>query len=53
MVHKYVEDPIKEKEQVKPTLEKFDTITKLEGSLNAKVVEKQRLEEGKRKQLKQ
>ena len=53
MVYKYVEDPIKEKEQEKPKLEKFDTITKLEGSLNAKVVEKQRQEETKRKKLKQ
>lgn len=53
MVYKYVQDPIKSKQEEKPKLEKFDTITKLEGSLNVKVVEKQRSDEQKRKQLKQ
>lgn len=40
MISKYVEDPLKEKPiepEVKPIDVKFDTITKLAGSLNAKV----------------
>lgn len=43
MVHKYVEEKVKPKDQtlIKKEDYKFDTITKLEGSLNAKVIEKQ------------
>ena len=41
MVHKYVDKTLQPKEEVPPSEYKFDTVTKLEGSLNVKVVEKQ------------
>lgn len=38
MVHKYVEDKLKEKPEKPREDAKFDTITKLTGSQNAKVI---------------
>ena len=40
MVHKYVEEELKEKDEVAP--EKFDCITKLTNSMNALVLKKQK-----------
>jgi hypothetical protein len=41
MVHKYVDEKLKEKPEEPRKDGKFDTITKLTGSLNAKVKAKQ------------
>jgi predicted transcriptional regulator len=40
MVHKYVDESLQPKPELAVTDYRFDTITKLEGSLNAKVLEK-------------
>ncbi len=42
MVHKYVDEKLIDKPEHPKDLGKFETITKLEGSLNAKVNEKER-----------
>jgi len=37
MHYKYVEEQLKEKPEIKKEDVKFDTVTKIEGSLNAKM----------------
>ena len=52
MVQKYVEGQLVEKETILSDNSKFDTITKLENSLNAMVIKKQNYEDEKRRQTK-
>jgi hypothetical protein len=48
MVHKYVDKSLLPKPEVAALDFRFDTITKLEGSLNVKIIEKQKEIEKKR-----
>jgi len=50
MMYKYVEEKVKEKPEKPKEDGKFDTITKLTGSLNAKIREREVAEEHKRKE---
>jgi hypothetical protein len=55
MVHKYVEEKLVDKPPASETEKekgKFDCITKLAGSLNAKVIEKQKTLEKNKQKLK-